>query len=125
MLTFGQAVRGALVRGILPDQEDKVADFRSHMKGGKLDDLTPDSFNIVLGSELARALDVRVRRQGDADRAAGRGDAGRRDPAPEDLHRQRPVRSRYVRVRQWSGADPTWRTRSACIAWTIAFPACA
>ena len=60
MLTSGQAVRGALVRGILPDQEDRVADFRPHMKSGKLDDLTPDSFNIVLGSELARALDVRV-----------------------------------------------------------------
>jgi lipoprotein-releasing system permease protein len=34
---FGQAVRGAMVRGILPDQEDKVADFRPHMKSGKLD----------------------------------------------------------------------------------------
>jgi lipoprotein-releasing system permease protein len=60
MLSYGQAVRGALVRGILPDQEDRVADFRPHMKSGKLDDLQPDSFNIVLGSELARALDVFV-----------------------------------------------------------------
>ena len=60
MLSFGQSVRGALVRGILPDQEDKVADFRPHMKSGSLDALTPDSFNIVLGSELARALGVFV-----------------------------------------------------------------
>jgi len=58
MLSYGQAVRGAMVRGVLPDQEDKVADFRPHMKGGSLDALTPDSFNIVLGSELARALGV-------------------------------------------------------------------
>jgi len=60
MLSYGQSVRGALVRGILPDQEDKVADFRPHMKSGSLDALTPDSFNIVLGSELARALGVFV-----------------------------------------------------------------
>lgn len=60
MLSFGQSVRGALVRGVLPDQEDKVADFRPHMQSGNLDALTPDSFNIVLGSELARGLGVSV-----------------------------------------------------------------
>ena len=60
MISFGQAVRGALVRGILPDEEEKVADFRAHMKAGKLDSLVPDAFNIVLGSELARALAVDV-----------------------------------------------------------------
>ncbi|MBA3998158.1 MAG: lipoprotein-releasing system transmembrane subunit LolC [Candidatus Accumulibacter sp.] len=60
MLAYGQSVRGALVRGILPDLEDKVADFRPHMKSGSLDALTPDSFNIVLGAELARALGVFV-----------------------------------------------------------------
>ena len=60
MLAYGESVRGAMVRGILPDQEDKVADFRPHMKSGQLDALLPDSFNIVLGSELARALGVFV-----------------------------------------------------------------
>ncbi len=60
MLSFGQTVRGVLVRGILPDLEDTVADFRPHMKEGKLDALVPGSFNIVLGSELARALGVFV-----------------------------------------------------------------
>ncbi|HNH24334.1 MAG TPA: lipoprotein-releasing ABC transporter permease subunit, partial [Accumulibacter sp.] len=60
MLAYGQAVRGAMVRGILPDQEDKVADFRPHIKSGQLDALQPDSFNIILGSELARALGVFV-----------------------------------------------------------------
>jgi len=49
-----------MVRGILPDYEDKGVDFRSHMKEGSLDSLVPDSFNIVLGSELARALGVFV-----------------------------------------------------------------
>ena len=60
MLSFGESVRGAMVRGILPDYEDKVVDFRSHMKEGSIDSLVPDSFNIVLGSELARALGVFV-----------------------------------------------------------------
>ena len=60
MLSFGQAVRGAIVRGVVPDLEDKVVDFRTHMKEGSLDSLTADSFNIVLGSELARALGILV-----------------------------------------------------------------
>jgi len=60
MLSFGQSVRGSIVRGIIPDEEEKVADFRAHMKEGSLDSLTPDSFNVVLGSELARALGVFV-----------------------------------------------------------------
>jgi len=59
MLAYGQAVRGAMVRGI-QDLEDQVADFRRHMKSGKFDALLPDRFNIILGSELARALGVFV-----------------------------------------------------------------
>ena len=58
MLSFGSSVRGAMVRGIIPDEEKKVADFGTHMKEGSIDSLQPDAFNIVLGSELARALGV-------------------------------------------------------------------
>src|SRR5262247_2392331 len=32
MLSAGQAVRGAIVRGILPEQEEKVADLGRHMR---------------------------------------------------------------------------------------------
>lgn len=60
MLSFGSNVRGVMVRGILPDDEARVADFREHMKRGSYDSLTPDSFNIVLGADLARALSVTV-----------------------------------------------------------------
>ena len=60
MLSFGQSVRGSVVRGILPDEEEKVADFRAHIKEGSIDSLQPESFNVVLGSELARALGVLV-----------------------------------------------------------------
>ena len=60
MFSVEGGVRGTLVRGVLPDLEDRVVDFRSHMQGGSLDDLRPGAFNVVLGSELARALRVLV-----------------------------------------------------------------
>ncbi len=60
MLTFGAQVRGVLVRGIAPQFEEKVADIGSHMVAGKLQALAPGQFNIVLGSELARALGAAV-----------------------------------------------------------------
>jgi len=56
LLSFGAQVRGTLVRGIEPRFEEQVADIGSHMVSGKLDALVPGTFNIVLGSELARAL---------------------------------------------------------------------
>ena len=59
MLTAGQAVRGSVVRGIEPALEEKVAEIGLHMRAGRLDELKPGAFGIVLGSELARALGVR------------------------------------------------------------------
>ncbi|MDR2837864.1 MAG: lipoprotein-releasing ABC transporter permease subunit [Azonexus sp.] len=58
MLTVDGSVKGALVRGILPDQEDKVADFRKTIKSGSLDNLRPGEFGIILGADLARSLRV-------------------------------------------------------------------
>ena len=58
LLTNGPAVRGAFVRGILPEQEEKVADIGRHMRSGRLDSLRPGEFGVVLGAELARALGV-------------------------------------------------------------------
>ncbi len=58
MLSSGLSVRGALVRGILPGQEEKVADFARHMRAGSLDALRPGEFGVVLGADLARALGV-------------------------------------------------------------------
>ena len=56
MLAAGQAVRGSVVRGILPEREAQVAELGLHMRAGKLEALKPGEFGIVLGSELARAL---------------------------------------------------------------------
>ncbi|MCA1977754.1 MAG: lipoprotein-releasing ABC transporter permease subunit [Thiobacillus sp.] len=58
MLANGDMVRGAIIRGITPELENQVADFGRHMKAGRLEDLKPGSFGIVLGAELARALNV-------------------------------------------------------------------
>jgi len=60
MLAFDGQVRGSVIRGILPEAEDKVADFAKHMKSGSLDALRPGEFGIVLGAELARGLHARV-----------------------------------------------------------------
>ena len=59
MLVAGEANRGALIRGIDPALENSVADIGAHMRHGALSDLTPGSFGIVLGGELARGLGVR------------------------------------------------------------------
>ena len=56
MLTAGQAVRGAIVRGILPQEEERVADLGRHMRAGSLDLLRPGEFKVILGADLARAL---------------------------------------------------------------------
>jgi lipoprotein-releasing system permease protein len=58
MLSAGQAVRGALVRGILPEEEGKVADLGQHMRSGSLSDLRPGEFGVILGADLARGLGV-------------------------------------------------------------------
>jgi len=60
MLSAGDVNRGALVRGIDPALEDTVADIGAHMRMGSLAALRPGEFGIVLGSELARALGVRI-----------------------------------------------------------------
>ena len=39
MLSYDQEVRGVGVRGVLPEAEEKVADFEKHMKSGHLADL--------------------------------------------------------------------------------------
>ncbi len=56
LLSYDQTVRGTVVRGILPTEEEKVADFEQHMKIGSLEKLKPGEFGIILGADLARAL---------------------------------------------------------------------
>lgn len=60
MLSYGQAVQGSIVRGILPAEEAKVSALSTHMKSGRLSDLKAGEFNIILGSDLAMLLGVSV-----------------------------------------------------------------
>ncbi len=58
MLSYSGEVQGAIIRGVLPELEDKVVDIGKSMKAGSLADLKPGEFGIVLGIDLARALNV-------------------------------------------------------------------
>ena len=58
MLSAGQNVSGAVVRGILPGEEAGVSDVLDHIRRGDVRDLEPGSYNIILGSELAYSLGV-------------------------------------------------------------------
>lgn len=60
MLAFGSSVQGVMIRGILPSEESKVADIADHMRSGKLSDLMPGQFGIVLGKELANRLGAQL-----------------------------------------------------------------
>jgi lipoprotein-releasing system permease protein len=60
MLMHAGRTSAAVLRGIIPAQEDAVSDLRRDMVTGSVDELAPDSFNIILGVELAAVLGVGV-----------------------------------------------------------------
>lgn len=60
LMARGEEMRGALVRGIDPGQEDNVTDVVSKLKPSIQAQLTTGSYNVVLGVELARALGVEI-----------------------------------------------------------------
>jgi lipoprotein-releasing system permease protein len=58
LLAAGSETKGALVRGLIPAEESKVAEFADRMLDGNLENLKPGEFGIVLGADLARSLGV-------------------------------------------------------------------
>ncbi|KAF1710650.1 lipoprotein-releasing system transmembrane subunit LolC [Pseudoxanthomonas kalamensis DSM 18571] len=60
LLNGNREPQGAMVRGVLPEQERHVSVLASSMKRGRLDDLVPGRFEILLGQDLALWLGVRV-----------------------------------------------------------------
>jgi lipoprotein-releasing system permease protein len=60
LLSTGTSVRGVFVRGVVPELEDKVADFGKAMKSGRFEDLRPGEFGIAIGVTLARGLRLNV-----------------------------------------------------------------
>ena len=59
-LILGSNNQPAMLRGVEPAQEDKVSVIGAKLVQGKLTELTPGSFRIVLGRELAVWLGVSV-----------------------------------------------------------------
>ncbi len=57
---LGQRAQGAVVRGVIPSYDEKVTRIAERMVKGNLDSLTPGSWNIVLGQQLALDLGVTV-----------------------------------------------------------------
>ena len=60
MLLRDGVMKPTLLRGILPAEESRVSEVAHQMRQGSLDKLTPGSMNIVLGSALAKSLEVTV-----------------------------------------------------------------
>ncbi|MBE2294057.1 MAG: lipoprotein-releasing ABC transporter permease subunit [Phycisphaerales bacterium] len=60
MLNNASLVSGALIQGILPDEEQQVSDIGGKMVRGSLNDLRPGGFGIILGKDLANALGLIV-----------------------------------------------------------------
>ena len=60
MLTRAARVRGAMVRGVLPDREPQVSELGDYLVEGEFGSLVPGRFNVLLGRSLARRLDASV-----------------------------------------------------------------
>ena len=60
MAVVGEALAGVTVRGIDPKLEASVSTIGAVMTSGSVESLTAESFNVVIGSQLAAALGVGV-----------------------------------------------------------------
>jgi lipoprotein-releasing system permease protein len=60
LLANGERVSGAMVRGILPDEEMKAVGIGNRMLEGSLSTLEAGRYRVVLGSALAAELGVKV-----------------------------------------------------------------
>lgn len=60
MATRGEAVKGALLRGVLPREERQVSPLAEKMTEGRLEALAPGRFGAVLGDDLAKLLKAGV-----------------------------------------------------------------
>ncbi len=58
MLAHEGALRGVLIRGVLPEREAAVSRVGRHLRAGRLEDLEPGSNRVILGRLLASRLGV-------------------------------------------------------------------
>jgi lipoprotein-releasing system permease protein len=60
MLIHGDRSSGVLLRGVLPQAEQRVVDLQPHLLSGSMSDLTEGKYRIVLGQALAEELGAKV-----------------------------------------------------------------
>jgi len=60
MVSLNESVQGVMVRGILPEAEQRLTALGDKMKHGALNDLRAGEFNIILGVDLARSLGAHI-----------------------------------------------------------------
>jgi lipoprotein-releasing system permease protein len=60
LMTHGDKSSGVRLRGIDPAAESHVVDLSPHLLSGRLADLTPGSYRVILGNALAEELGVKV-----------------------------------------------------------------
>jgi lipoprotein-releasing system permease protein len=60
MLIHGDKSSGVLLRGIVPDAEQRVVDLQPHLLSGRMGDLVEGKYRVILGSALAEELGAKV-----------------------------------------------------------------
>jgi lipoprotein-releasing system permease protein len=60
LLAHGERVAGAMVRGVLPEQESKAIGLAQRMTAGSMSDLEAGKYRVILGAALAAELGVKV-----------------------------------------------------------------
>lgn len=60
MLANGAHIDGATIRGVLPAEEETTTGLAQRVTEGRLTDLKPGEYSTILGSALAKDLDVKV-----------------------------------------------------------------
>lgn len=60
MVVHGDKSAGILLRGVLPDEERKVVDLTPHLLSGRLSDLIPGKYQVILGKDLAEEIGAKV-----------------------------------------------------------------
>ncbi|MBK8814406.1 MAG: lipoprotein-releasing ABC transporter permease subunit [Methylococcaceae bacterium] len=58
MINADRRVSGTMLNGVMPENESNVSEVADNMEEGKLSDLVPGEYGIVLGAELAKYLGV-------------------------------------------------------------------
>ena len=60
MVRASGELAAALIRGVVPAEENRVSDFGANMRAGTLESLTSGTYNAVIGQEMAQDLHVDI-----------------------------------------------------------------